>query len=474
MNPFPIVMSSAGYVPQTPMTLQQLLINTVAAINPGYTANLPGSLIEDISSTDTYALLQCDSSIAEIIGSVTPYGANNYLLWELGVLFGVPPQTPTNTSVYVQFTGPPGFVIGQGFTVSDGNYQYEAADGGIIGTGGVSDDIYMVATVPGMWAVPAGSVTQLITSVPTGINITVINNADGDPATTAETAEQYRTRVMQAQYAPSQSMLTYLKTMLQRIPGVSARLVSVRQYSQLPSLWEVICGGGDQYAVAYAIYMAGLMLTNITGSVMIISAITQANPGVVTTELNHGLLSGQIVSFSGCEGMTSINEVPFNVTVIDAHNFSIGTDTSGLSAYTGGGYVNENPRNITVPVFDYPDTYAITFVNPPQQLVAIVVTWNTIATNFISPVVIAQLINPAVVDYINSIIVGQPINIYVLDTVIQEAVAGLIPAELLTRIIISVSINGIGVSPISGTGEIPGDPESYFFTSTSEVTVLQG
>ena len=44
--------SAAGAQPTPPATLLGELINNVIATNPGYTANLPGSLIEDISSTD--------------------------------------------------------------------------------------------------------------------------------------------------------------------------------------------------------------------------------------------------------------------------------------------------------------------------------------------------------------------------------------------------------------------------------------
>jgi hypothetical protein len=474
MNPFPIIMGVSGYLPQTPAALQQKLIVGVAATNPGYTANLPGTLIEDISSTDVAAMLQMDSSVAEIIGSVSPYGANEYLLNALGVVYGVTPQVATNTSVYVVFTGPPGFVIGQGFTVSDGSYQYLVQDGGIIGAGGVSGNLYAVATTVGSWAVPAGTVNQLVTSVPNGISLSVTNPTDGTPSTTAESAEDYRARVLQAGYAPGQGMTTYLKTLLQNVPGVQPRLTSVRQVSTNPYLWEVICGGGDQYQIAYAITQAGLMLTSLSGSVLAVTGITNANPAVVTVNLNHNYTTGQIVQFSGVQGLAGLNGGSFTATVISHVSFSINFDSTSSGAYTSGGVVTPNLRNVVVPVYDYPDTYQITFVNPPQQIVAIAATWNTIATNFIAPASIAQLAQPAIVAYINSIIVGQPINVMELNTVFQNAIASLIPAQLLTRLVFAVSINGNGASPLSGTYEIVGDPESYFYTTTANVTVTQG
>lgn len=63
-----------------------------------------------------------------------------------------------------------------------------------------------------------------------------------------------------------------------------------------------------------------------------ITAITQANPGVITAPY-HGLATGDEVYLSGIEGMTELNGRVATVTVIDADNFSIGIDTSGFGAF---------------------------------------------------------------------------------------------------------------------------------------------
>lgn len=65
-----------------------------------------------------------------------------------------------------------------------------------------------------------------------------------------------------------------------------------------------------------------------------ITAITQANPGVVTAPF-HALSTGSEVYFFGVEGMTELNGRLVTVTVIDANNFSIGINTSGFGAFTG-------------------------------------------------------------------------------------------------------------------------------------------
>lgn len=470
MSALPIVIDASGLVPTTPATLNANLIATVAATNVDYTI-LPGGLIEDISSTDTYALVQCDTALVETVNSITPYGANAFLLNQLGQVYGVPLGLTTNTSVLVVFTGPPGLVIGKGFIVSDGTYQYILTDGGVIGAGGTSIPLFALATQPGSWVVPSGTVQNLITPPPTGINLSVNNPLAGTPGSAAEMQTSYRSRVLQAGLANAQGTLKFLKTLLANVSGVQPRLISAFQIAG--GGWEILCGGGDPYQVGYAIYRALGDISTLVGSSLLVSNITQANPGVVTTTLNHGFATGQVIEMTGVQGMFEVNSVPYTITVIDEKNFSI-VNTSGFLAYTGGGLVTPNLRNVQVSLQDYPDTYIVNFVNPPQQSVSITATWGTTATNFVSSAGIAQAASAALVDYVNSLPVGVPINQFELITVFQAAVASILPPQLLTRLLFSVSINNVATPPLSGTGIIQGDPESYFLTNSTLISVIQG
>lgn len=69
-----------------------------------------------------------------------------------------------------------------------------------------------------------------------------------------------------------------------------------------------------------------------------ISAITRANPGVVTVN-GHGLQSNAQVTFSGLNGMTELNGQIATITVLDANTFSIGIDTSAYGDYVNGGFL---------------------------------------------------------------------------------------------------------------------------------------
>lgn len=468
---FPTVMGPEGLLPTSPVAIRQALLSLVASTNPGYTANLPGSLIEDISSTDVAAIALADAARVELVNSLTPYAANDYLLRQLGNIYGVPLGRDSTTSVQVVFSGSVGFVISAGFTVSDGTYQYVVQTGGVVGTDGTSGSIFALATTQGSWAVPPGTVTQLVTSVPDAVTLSVTNPEAGLPGTGAQTAEQYRAQVLQAGRAVSQGMPSALRTALQAVEGVQPRLVSVRQQS---SGWEVICGGGDPYQVAYAIFISLFDVSSLVGSTIAVTDITQANPGVVTTDLNHGYTTGDDVTLNGVVGMTEVNGNTYTATVIDEKSFSIGVNTGGFGAYVSGGVCTPNDRNQEVDIYDFPDSYVIRYVQPPQQVVDISVTWNTTSPNLVPPAAVAQLGSPALVDYVMGVVVGQPMNLYEMQTVFQEAVASLVPPEQLTRMVFAVSINGVGVPPISGTGIIEGDPESYFYTDSTRIDIVQG
>ena len=480
-----IVYTAAGPQPTPPATIQANIIAYAEALSPGYTADLPGILIEDISSTDTAAVVQCEQTAIDLGNSVSPYYANPFILPQQGQMVGVNIGAASNTSVYVVFTAAftiggapaPGVVIAQGFTVQDEQgYQYTVQDGGVTLTGGVSEPLYCLAVLPGSWTVPPSTVTTIITQPPqspTQIALTVSNPNAGTPGGPAQTEEGYRSQVLQAWAAPAVGCQTQAKTNLQQVPGVQPRLISINQING--GGWECIVGGGDPYAVAYAIYSGILDVSTLVGSTIGITGITNANPGVVTTDLYHGLTTGQAnVHIASVVGMTGVNGGPYTVTVISPTTFSFGVNTTSSGAWTSGGVVTPNARNLSVNLYDAPNTYAVPLVLPPQETVTITVTWNTTSDNVVSNAAIQQAAAPALVGYINSIFVGQPINVNLLNSTFTLAIAAILPPQLLTRLVFSVSINGTGVSPTSGTFLISGDPESYFYCDTTDITIAQG
>lgn len=481
MTDIPVVVTSAGAQPTPPATLLADLLASVAATNPGYTANLPGILIEDVSSTNVGALVVCDSARVETINSITPKGANNFVLAELGQIYigpGAAPATPTNTSVFVQFTATntldstpaPGFTVAVGFTVGDGTYQYVVQDGGVTDSNGMAT-LFCQASISGSWAIAPGTVTTVVTSVPTGFAMACTNPEPGIAGAIAESAAQYRARVLQAGQAVAPGLISELRTIVGQVSGVQQRLISTRQ--QAGGGWEVIVGGGDPYQVGGAIAQALFDVSTLVGSVLAVSAITNAAPGVVTFETNHGYANGQVFQLSGVEGMTPINGVNLTATVVDEKRVSVGISTAGYPAYTGGGSATPNLKNITVNITDFPDVYSIPFVNPPAQTVSMVVQWNTTEPNFVAGASVAQSAAPAIAAYVNAIIVGQPINLLIASQAFLDAVAGILDPSLVSVLTFSVLINGVVTPPSAGTQLVVGDPESYFATTFADILVEQ-
>lgn len=478
---YPVVMTTAGVQPQAPIDLRAQLINLVTFGTdkngaliltpvPGYTANLPGSLIEDISSTDTAALVICDQARVELINSLTPYGANAFILNQIGQLKGIPIGSLQNVSVGVVFSGPPGFLIQRGFLVGDGNHSYATQQTVSIGASGFSPVVNAVATVAGSWAVPSDTVTTVQTSVPASVTLSVLNPANGSGGTTQETEQQYRLRVLQAERVTSVGTPDYLKTLLQAVPGVLPQQVGIQ--SVTGGLWKVIAGGAspDPYAIANAIYLGTPILSTLTGSVMSVANATRANPGVITTTLNHGYATGQIVTFSGCQGMTQLNSGSYTITVVDQKTFSIGVDSSSFGIYTGGGQVLPNLRNNSVTINDYPDLYVIPWVTPPQQIMTVTLTWNAQSTLASEPA-INQLAQTAIINFVNAIPVGAPLNQYSLEQSVFDQVSSVVDTRLISLMTWTYAINGVSTPVTSGTGIVQGDPESYFYTDQAHVTV---
>lgn len=394
----PLLFSSTGPIATPPATLQAELVALVEAAVPGYTADLPGSLIDDVVGTDVGALVTIDQARVDAVNNVTPYGANAYILAQLGQQFGLSQGLPSNGNVDLVFAGTPGYVLPPGFLCSDGTNQYSIQDGGVVQTDGYSAALYAVATNSNTFAIPANSVTEIVTSVPSPYTLTVTNPVAGIPAQAAETIESYRSRLLQAYQVAVPGTQTYLKTLLRAVAGVSQRLISVIQNG---TSWEVICGGGDPYAVGQAIY----------------------------------------------SGVSNVG-------------YLVGSSTT--------------PRNINVTLYDAPNSYNIVYVNPPQQIVTVAVTWNTTLANFTAALAVNQYIIASVQSYINGIVVGQPINLLVMTENIQQAIASVLAPVNLTTLTFDVTINSVPVTPSAGTSIIPSDPESYFYISPTGVTSNQG
>ncbi|HAU5795901.1 TPA: baseplate J-like family protein [Citrobacter amalonaticus] len=469
MSDLSVSYNATGPVPKTSEELRSQLVAQATELSPGITTDLPGSLIEDIVSTDVGALIICDQIRVDLINSVGPLKANQYMLNLLAQQSGIAEQkTQGSTTVPVTFTGPAGFVMPEGFLVSDGTYTYALNDATIIPASGVSSAATCEATTTGSWSVPVGSVNQIITSLPSDVTVTCSNLVAGTPGGAAEKLYEFRERVWEGQMSTVQGYPGFIRQKLTDVNNVQARMVSVVQDGDH---WVIMCGGGDIYEMAAAIYKSAGDISRLKGTDMNITGITNANPGVVTTDITHGFSTGQVINVSGVTGMSGINNVPLTVTVLTPHTFSIGIDTTSSGAWTGGGVVTPNLRNNVVTVNDWPDNYLIPFVIPLQQLVTIKFEWATESANYLTDATVSSLVSAPVVQYVNGIFAGKPMNINNIKDVFLQSVNGTIDMSLITTLNVVVTVNGIITPADTGTNIISGDPYSYWFIASDGVIV---
>jgi hypothetical protein len=278
-------------------------------------------------------------------------------------------------------------------------------------------------------------------------------------------------------------MARYLKTLCGNIPGVQNRLIAVQQDS---GQYVVIVGGGDPYQVAYAIWQSDFYTPGLSGATIRVTNISNTNPMVVTTAANHNLSDNDLEVISGVVGMIGINGIEYPITTmrtafpnnpgsIPDRQFTIPVDGTHMGPYMYGGTVFPNPINLNISIADFPDSYIIPFVIPPQERVFIQVIWRTDAPNFVSPDAIATAAVPEIMDYINSLPAGTtPINLNVLNKVFLDAVSTILVGEYIIDLEWSITINGIPFSPVGGTQVIWGDPFSYFYTENGQVQILRG
>jgi hypothetical protein len=314
----------------------------------------------------------------------------------------------------------------------------------------------------------------MLTSVPANVSLVVNNPVSGIPSQSGEPISIYRERCFTAGLAASTGMARYLKTLVGNIPGVQVRLISVQEQEDLEA-FTIIVGGGDPYQVAYAIWCADFYTPGLTGAIIRVAGISNTNPAIITTADNHNLTTGDIEVVSGNVGFPYINDRPYSITVTGLKTFTIPVDGTLYGTWQYGGVVTPNPINELVTISDYPDGFSIPFVTPPQEIVNITVTWVTDSPNYVSPSAIAQAATPDIIDYINSLPAGTtPINLNVLNEVFLDSIANILAGELVIDIQWTISVSGVGTSPAPGTQVIYGDRYSYFYTDSSQVSVVQG
>jgi hypothetical protein len=196
------------------------------------------------------------------------------------------------------------------------------------------------------------------------------NPLAGTPSTGAQSVESYRSQILQAGLAASQGITRFLKTQLENVAGVQARLISVVQDS---TNWKVIVGGGNPYQVAYAIYKSLFDISNLVGS-----ATTARNQTVTVTDYPNTYSITYVVP-----PVQSVN-VGLTWNTISPNVIS-NTTVSALGAAALVEYVNSIPVGSPINLFELQNVFqeSISSILPPYLLTRMVFTVqiNGVVTN---------------------------------------------------------------------------------------------
>ena len=111
----------------------------------------------------------------------------------------------------------------------------------------------------------------------------------------------------------------------------------------------------------------GVTVTPSPGFTLNITAITKANPGVITTSSAHGLISGDTVYISNVGGMTQLTDgfyvvntptTPGGSTLsVKAYDTGVPVNTTTYGTYTSGGKIQNAPKTA-----DVENTYVVTAI----------------------------------------------------------------------------------------------------------------
>lgn len=104
--------------------------------------------------------------------------------------------------------------------------------------------------------------------------------------------------------------------------------------------------------------------TGSLGPRKLISAITQANPAVVTTTTAHGYVTGDKVQIQDIIGMSTLNGKVFTVTNVTSTTFSLNAENStGYPAWISGGIVRKKLDELSKPAFRAQDVGSYIILN---------------------------------------------------------------------------------------------------------------
>lgn len=246
-----------GVIKDNPLQIREDIINKVVNNVPNFTS-LPSGLDNNLIDESVILISQIQDMLVDTMNCISPAYANDFIIKQLGSAFGLEMKDRQLSKTTITFNGTPATFIPKGVKVKnvEGSQVFTTIENGIIqGNGSINltcegEDYY---TTPAK----ANTLTVLVNQI---VGVDSCTNAnDVAESTATETIKEYRERFQLKAMANRTGTSATVQTNLLKVDGVVKRLLAVRgrqieEESKKLAVVEVVVGGGDDYAVANAIF----------------------------------------------------------------------------------------------------------------------------------------------------------------------------------------------------------------------------
>ena len=248
---------NTGVIKDNPTDIRDDILTQAIDNVEGFT-NLPSGIQNNLLDESVIVISEIQDMLSNVMNSVSPLYANDFMVLELGEAFGLKIKDKTLLNTTITFYGLAGVVIPEGLEISnaDSSKKFVTTKSDIINASG-QVSIYCEGADYYDTPTPANTLTVMLNQV---LNVTSCTNLnDAVETTPAETISEFRTRFQTKAQANRSGTVATLNDELKKVEGTVDRLCTYKA-SQIveegvsKAVLEVIVGGGDDYQVALAIF----------------------------------------------------------------------------------------------------------------------------------------------------------------------------------------------------------------------------
>lgn len=246
-----------GIIKDTPNEILERITNKASKEAEGF-ENLPSGIQNNLLQESVLLELEIQDMLSNVMNSISPNYANDFILKELGEAFGLKMKDKARPNTVITFYGLAGVIIPEGTEISnkDKSKKFITVKSGIINITGETS-IYCEGADYYDTSAPANTLNIMVTQI---LNVDrCTNKNDVTETIPAETIEQFRARFQTKALSNKMGTVSALTYALKAIKGVNERLCTNKPSQILEggvrkAVLEVIAGGGDDYEIALAIF----------------------------------------------------------------------------------------------------------------------------------------------------------------------------------------------------------------------------